>query len=525
MGLLAMAKAKAKASSTPTTTSSSSNNNQSGMSFLLVFFPQENNNTISPTSISTTTSTLKRTNSNNLILSKAQFTISICALLLFFTLLLFTLSTFEPTISNITPTPRRSLLHKPPSHTHTTKSKPQQKNWSLPKLFQQPNKSLYLTSSNNDHHHPSQYALQRMGILHRRGTRSMTDLIICHVADETAHHDFRLFLRLVHRSGLTAKSDVVFIFSSLASSSAFSDVISEENSAFFSLISLQTEPGRRSAQITKSQSSFDLARFYSAKKAEVVEPLWGKRIRSNLSNVERRGGEGEGGINNGGGELELSYGSVVSFDATELDPENSLAGFLDRVPLSLRRWACYPMLLGRVRRNFKHVMLVDVKNTIILKDPLGRVRNRSPESVFLFSKKNSDKTRSTQRRVNSGVIIGGARGVRRLCNAVLVEIVREAMQQQNKKKKNSVSDSVILSQLVGSEFMWKNNNNVNFVSTTESIPEASSLGGHNSGTAATSSLLNHAIIQRGGGNHDLSTVIKKEIICSSLVDSSVYRDC
>lgn len=249
------------------------------------------------------------------------------------------------------------------------------------------------------------------------------------------------------------------------------------------------------------------------------EPLWGnKRGRSNFSNVveEREGNE----LNLNGGDELLSYGSVVSFDATELDSENSLAGFLDRVPLSLRRWACYPMLLGRVRRNFKHVMLVDVKSVLVLEDPFGRVRNRSPESVFLFGKKNSEKTRSTQGRVNSAVVIGGARGVRRLCNTVLVEIVRAAMQH---KKKNSVSDSVVLSQLVGNEFMWKSKN-VNLIASTESIPEASSLVGRNSVTGATS-LLNYAIIQRGtsSNNHDLS-FIKKEI-CSSVVDSSVYRDC
>lgn len=341
----------------------------------------------------------------------------------------------------------------------------------------------------------------------------MTQLLICHVADETTEHDFRLFLRLVHRSGLTAKTDVVFLFASPSSSTAFAPIIHQENDAFSSLLQLHAEL-RNS---THPESSFDLTRFY--RKSEMGEPLWGnKRGRSNFSNVveEREGNE----LNLNGGDELLSYGSVVSFDATELDSENSLAGFLDRVPLSLRRWACYPMLLGRVRRNFKHVMLVDVKSVLVLEDPFGRVRNRSPESVFLFGKKNSEKTRSTQGRVNSAVVIGGARGVRRLCNTVLVEIVRAAMQH---KKKNSVSDSVVLSQLVGNEFMWKSKN-VNLIASTESIPEASSLVGRNSVTGATS-LLNYAIIQRGtsSNNHDLS-FIKKEI-CSSVVDSSVYRDC
>ncbi|OIW11472.1 hypothetical protein TanjilG_26838 [Lupinus angustifolius] len=349
-----------------------------------------------------------------------------------------------------------------------------------------------------------------MGTLYRRGTRAMHDLTICHVADDIDEHDFRLFVRLIHRSGLTATSDVVFLFSSRSISDSFARVIQQENNAFSSLVSLHRE-------FEESESNFNLSLFYTNDKFEMAETLWGKRIRRNFSNVEEREGELPG-IEGGG--LLLSIGSVLSFDATELDPENSLAGFLDRVPMSLRRWACYPMLLGRVRRNFKHVMLVDVKNMLVLKDPFGSVRNRSPESVFLFTNKNSDKTRSkTQKRVNSGVVIGGARGVRRLCNAVVVEIVRAAIQRS--KKKNSVSDSVILSQLAGNEFMRKGSNNVNIIASSESITEASSLVGRNSGTAT--SLLNHAIIERGADNHEISYVIKKQIC--SYMDSSVYRDC
>lgn len=167
------------------------------------------------------------------------------------------------------------------------------------------------------------------------------------------------------------------------------------------------------------------------------------------------------------------------------------------------------MLLGRVRRNFKHVMLVDAKSVLILRDPFGRVKNRSPESVFLFNK-HGKKAQSTQRAVLPAVIIGGARGVRRLSNAVMVEIVRAAT--QHRKKKNSVSESVVLSQLASNEFLLRSKN-VQLVLLNELIPEASSLSGHN-----------YAIIQRGLSNHDFNSVIKKQI-CSSVVDSSVYKDC
>ncbi|TKY62624.1 hypothetical protein E2542_SST12482 [Spatholobus suberectus] len=168
------------------------------------------------------------------------------------------------------------------------------------------------------------------------------------------------------------------------------------------------------------------------------------------------------------------------------------------------------MLLGRVRRNFKHAMLLDVKSVLVLKDPLGRVRNRSPDSVLLFSKPEKHAKRT---RVLSAVVMGGARGVRRLAEAVVLEIVRAAT--QHKKRKNSVSESAVLSLLVGgSEFVAKNKN-VNLIASAESIPEAS----------ASTSFSDFAMIQRGvSSDHDLNYVIKRQI-CSSVVDSSVYRDC
>ncbi|XP_061340362.1 uncharacterized protein LOC133286878 [Gastrolobium bilobum] len=437
------------------TTNNNNNNNKNNMGLLLVLFPQDKSTT---TTIADKTK-LNFPSTSKSLFSKAQSTISICAILLFFTLILFTLSTIPNTPSSSPlPLPPRFLLHKTQTH------KPH-------------------------------FALQRMGTLHRRGTRAMTNLLVCHVSDETPLDDFRFFVRLLHRSTLTASTDVVFLFASPSSVSTFAPILRQENNAFFSFL-------RQHSRFNSTR--FNLTRFFfkEPRMGEPEQTLWGnKKIRSNFDDVDL-----------------LSYGSVLSFDATELDPENSLAGFLDRVPLSLRRWACYPMLLGRVRRNFKHVMLVDVKSVLILNDPLGRVRNRSPESVLLFTKAEKHG-KKTQRTVLSTVVMGGARGVRRLSNAVLVEIVRAAI--QHKKKKNSVSESAILSQLVGDEFMLKNRN-INLIPSSESIPEASSLGGHHSG--ASTSLSDYAIIQRGASNHDLNSVFKKQI-CSCMIDSSVYKDC
>lgn len=343
----------------------------------------------------------------------------------------------------------------------------------------------------------------------------MSDLVVAHVVEDTIEDELRLFLRVLHRSGLTARSDVVFIFASASSSSRFASSIQQENDLFLSLIDHYAELNLTDMSLKKKpESYFDAARFFKVgKKGKVIgEPLWGKKSRSNLTNPEADKGDNE--------VAQLSYGSVLSFDATELDPENSLAGFLDHVPLKLRRWACYPMLLGRVRRNFKHVMLADAKNLVVTNDPLGRIRNRSSESVFMYadskhSKKTSDKSHSN-RPVDSAVVMGGERGIRRLSNAMLIGIVRAATQH---KKRNSVSESAILSQLVSNGFVLKN---VDLITSTESIPDATTLGGRNS--AAVPSLSDYPIIRRGSSNRELNSVIKKQL-CSSDIDSSVYRDC
>ncbi|QCE05274.1 hypothetical protein DEO72_LG9g277 [Vigna unguiculata] len=425
------------------------------MGFLLVFFPEDTiaakTNLLSSSS-SSSSSSLKRSTSNT-ILSKAQSTLSICLLLLFTTLLLFTLSTFQP-----------STPHKP-----STPHNP-----------------------SNDAVSP---ALQRLGTLYRRGTRAMNHLLLCHVSQDTPLHHLRLFLRLLHRSGLTSKSDVVFIFPT--SSPSFASLLHEENNSFLSLVALhaQLNSTRRSPP---SDSTFDVSRFHRSPGRG--DSIWGRKIRSFCNSSESEF-------------TRPSYGSVLSFDADELDPENSLAGFLDRVPLSLRRWACYPMLLGRVRRNFKHVMLVDVDSVLIFNDPLGRFRNRSPDSVFVFPKRGRNSERTQSRRVvNSAVLMGGARGIRRVSQAMLVEIVRAAVQV---KRKNSVSDSAILSQLASKEFVLKN---VDLIVASEPLPEPSPLA------FDATSFSDHLIIERGVGNSDLNSIVNSQI-CSSVIDSFVYRDC
>ncbi|OMO71361.1 hypothetical protein CCACVL1_18264 [Corchorus capsularis] len=468
MGFQASAAALPPATANPNTHSTTTKGNRGAMGLLLVFFPEDQNK------INPSTRFIRRT-SSSLLFNKAQSTISICALLVFLTLLVFTLSTFEPSI----PTPTTSQTSTVKSsrrflsqNSHLSSSS-SDSHWFFPMWDYKP---LHVKQKSNVSS-SSSFALQGMGTLYRRGSKAMNDLIVSHVVEDVNEDELRLFLRVLHRSGVTSKADTVFIFGSSLLSSRFGPVIQEENESFLKLVQHYKEMNNK--DFPDSVFRFDPTQFWKSGKKDVAEPIWGKRSRGNYSNNSTEA-EAES--------TRLTYGSIVGFDVNELDPENSLAGFLDHVPMRLRRWACYPMLLGRIRRNFKHMMLLDVKKLMLLSDPLGRVRNRSPESVLLLTKESSSgkhgkkNSEKIHLQVNSAILMGGAKGIRRLANAMLTEIVRATMQH---KKKNSISESGILSQLVGNEHILKN---VNLITSTESIQEASSLMGLSSHSNADSSV-------------------------------------
>ncbi|CAN6904958.1 hypothetical protein Bca4012_095516 [Brassica carinata] len=448
----------------PTTKETKNHNNSSGrgMGFLLVFFPDHTD--VSSSSSSSSPTTLFRTRSSRLLLSKAQSTISICILLLLLTLFLFTLSTFEPSSGLPAVSHRRFLLTR----------------------------DVVPRSTRGVINNRNRFALQGMGTLFLRGTKSMHDLIVAHIASDTTEEDLRLFFRLLHRSGVTSRSDVVLLFDS----KRFNGLIEEENHSFLKLVDAY-----RNSNQTDSVWGFNLSRFMkNQSKNDTSEPIWGKKTHRATNNETES----------------LTHGSVVGFDVAELDPENSLSGFMDHVPVALRRWACYPMLLGRVRRSFKHVMLVDAKTSLFLGDPLTRIRNRSPDSVLFFSTSKHGNKKTSE--VNPAVMIGGARGIRRLSSAMHTEIARATMQQQ-RKKKSSASESVVLSQLVGNVHMTKG---FEVVGPSESIAEASSLAELRTRNSAASSIKEHDIIQRG---NILAAAIMKRICSSSQLDSSVYSYC
>ncbi|XP_006351256.2 uncharacterized protein [Solanum tuberosum] len=280
-----------------------------------------------------------------------------------------------------------------------------------------------------------------MGTLFRKGTRSMSDLIVAHVIESVTVQELKLFTKLIYRSKISSKSDILFVFPK--KSVLFENTIVEENTSFFKLI---------------NGYEYNSTTFNSThnKANASEEPIWGRKKQSNFIEED----------NNSTESIQLSYGSVIGFYADELDPENSLSGFMDHVPMNLRRWACYPMLFGRIRRNFKHIILVNVKEIFVLGDSPSRIKNLSHDSVLVFRRKNFEKTHKKQ--ASPEIIMGGLRGIRRLSNAMLIKIIQESMQH---KKKNSINESVLFNQLIGNEFMTKNVE----LNLDESIVELSSL--------------------------------------------------
>ncbi|XP_071720865.1 uncharacterized protein [Rutidosis leptorrhynchoides] len=453
------------------------------MGIFLVFFPEEkhfnsstpSSSTTSPFKSPTINSILKRTNSSQ-IFTRTQSTISICALLIFVTLVLFTLSSFEPNNDFIT-THRRFLTQKH-HHGFHTQAKP---------------------NSNSP-------ALQGLGTLYTRGTTLMNELVICHVTHQVTKKELKLFIKTFHRSGLASKSDLLFIFDSVTTIDSFDDIIREENDVFLKLVEMYKQELGNGSKVIDFPASFDVTRFVKpGSEPDKGEPIWGRR---------GKGYNSSSGIGDVTELTRTNYGSVVGFGIGELDPENSLSGFLDHAPFSLRRWASYPMILGRVRRKFKKIILVDVKEVLLLGDPFTRVKSHSPESIFLYSIHSRKNNKGHRKVINPAAIYGGERGVRRLSAAILTEIVRSTT-RQHQSKKNSITESGLLSQLVGNDFLQKS---IHFVVSTESIPEAPiSLSGVEIAKPTV-------VLRRGNSNLDTGEVIMKHI-CSFSIDASVYTDC
>lgn len=96
-------------------------------------------------------------------------------------------------------------------------------------------------------------ALQGMGTLLRTGTRAMQELVVAHLTEDTTSEELRLFLRSLHRSGSTAKVDVVLLFPSSPMPTSMAKVIQEEEESFQKLVenfNLEAEPAMATASST-----------------------------------------------------------------------------------------------------------------------------------------------------------------------------------------------------------------------------------------------------------------------------------
>ncbi|KAG0583489.1 hypothetical protein KC19_3G140400 [Ceratodon purpureus] len=316
-------------------------------------------------------------------------------------------------------------------------------------------------------------ALEGMGMLFRKGTRAMPQLIVAHLGESTTPEDLRLFLRGLHRSGMPSRADVVLLFPFRPVPENFTAVIREEEDYFQKLLAKAHIKGahtgaRKPMAIADGRvQNPKLSPFNSAaytRTPSITEFGKGPSIWAKHRN-ETKGPNSEEEE-----ESPLHYGAVVGFDVQELDPDDALSGFLDSPSIHLRRWVCYQILLGMVRHRYRHVMLSEVAGVVILKDVLAPLKKKDSslhlyytgqrwsdaetvdtdsvvkgssadrntsnvmESVYGRSFWNSLEEEDKGRKViSTGMIIGGIRPVRSVATAMATEIVRVAMLRKNRK--------------------------------------------------------------------------------------------
>ncbi|XP_024374829.1 uncharacterized protein [Physcomitrium patens] len=215
-------------------------------------------------------------------------------------------------------------------------------------------------------------ALQGMGTLFRKGTQHMQELIVAHLSENTSLDSLRLFLRTLHRSGATARADVLVLFAGVSSGSHGEhwEVFQEEEENFQKMLALfdpKSTAKRRASDISNSTlTPFNSGVFKRASEEQAqsvrVDVIWGNRSNNSQMDAKEQGWS--------------SYGSIAGFEMQDLDPTNVLSGFLDDPPAQLRRWVCYEMLLGMVKSKYHNVLLTQVKGVAFVGDALAAIRRR-----------------------------------------------------------------------------------------------------------------------------------------------------
>ncbi|CAN6483338.1 unnamed protein product [Victoria cruziana] len=444
--------------------------------------------------------------SKHSLLKRAQSTIWVCLLILAFTLVLFALCSLDsvgiphhqaPSATNLS---RRWRPAKPPTRSRKPRF----------------DRSL---------------ALRGLGTVFRRGTFAMSDLVVAHFREDTNEEMLRFFFRSLFRSGVLSRADIVVILPSSSVSSALAHIVQEEGDYFVRLVDLYNNTERSSIRGIGRFDSRPFMSFHDKKKP----PIWGANVNRNFS--------GGGGNQTSDGRMTLSLGSVVGFDVSELNPENSLSGFIDDVPIQLRRWVCYQLLLGRLRHQFKHVALVDVERVMVVGDLLAGIWRKNsggrggndglrffyeehpqlkcgrgdhpPRSEILYKKDQQDREK---RSVNSGILLGPMVETRRFVNEMVIEIVRVAVRRKTRKPFHDgelLTYLAVTGQSSGKSITLENTRSYYYHHSNLHSPPASS---------HRSFILYGRDNCLGMGFKSLVGFLHSEI-CSSPIDSTVYRDC
>ncbi|KAL2623284.1 hypothetical protein R1flu_003489 [Riccia fluitans] len=314
-------------------------------------------------------------------------TISLCVATLMVTIFLFLLCTLDPSWTALD----QSWLGTTRTTSFRTSSKRILQSTSTPVLSS--SESVTVKS------------LHGLGVTFRIGSRSMNELIVAHLEESTTHDELRLFLRTLHRSGATAKADVVLLFPSPLSSNSMVDVIQEEERSWWGMmLELQPtasphsskEPTKESLrralqqqekvapfQILFPESNCSISRFHAGafwKAREEGKPrgdsFWGSSTpQSEEMLVAVDWGD---------------WGSLVGFEMQDLDSDEALKGFIKEPGARLRRWISYQMLLGMVKSKFQHVLLAAVGEVLIIGDVLSATRKRTFD-LLLFQEDQSLK--------------------------------------------------------------------------------------------------------------------------------------
>ncbi|CAM6111498.1 unnamed protein product [Calypogeia fissa] len=253
-------------------------------------------------------------------------------------------------------------------------------------------------------------ALQGMGITFRTGTRVMTELIIAHLAEETTAEELRMFLRTLHRSGATARADVVLLFP-WSLTSEITRVIDEEDRSFQELIlerqatapphtkkvpkqsdGGEPEKGRAQDSVAETTNQQQLSAFPSAN--FTISPFNAKAFWK--SREERKASRGDMVWDNSTvNEISdimaavdwADWGSIVGFEMQDLDQDEVLKGFIEDPPAQIRRWICYQLLLGMMKSRYRIVLLTEVRGVFILRDVLAAARKKAfGQGINLYGK-------------------------------------------------------------------------------------------------------------------------------------------